>query len=75
MTWHFGKLRRTLAWGQKGWFMLVLEPEPIVCEVKWSFIAYVRKNYLKLFSQAFVSLMFLLSSGKLCSSRQAPVSN
>ncbi|XP_065565822.1 SCAN domain-containing protein 3-like [Artemia franciscana] len=39
MTLHFGKLRRTLAWGQKGWFLLVLEPEPIVGEVKWSFIA------------------------------------
>ena len=41
MTLHFGKLRRTLAWGQKGWFLLVLEPEPIVCEVKRSCIAYV----------------------------------
>ena len=55
MTLHFGKLRRALAWGQKGWFLLVLEPEPIVCEVTWSFIAYVRENYLKLCSEAFVS--------------------
>ena len=72
MTLHFGKLRRTLAWGQQGWSLLVLEPEPIVCEVKWSFIAYVRENYLKLCSQAFVhQTMFLLSNGKLRSSRQA----
>ena len=55
MTLHFGKLRRTLAWGQKGWLLLVLEPEPIVCEVKRSCIAYVREDYLKLCSQAFVS--------------------
>ena len=55
MTLHFGKLRRTLAWCQKGWFLLVLEPEPIVCEVKRSCIAYVREDYLKLCSQAFVS--------------------
>ena len=41
--------------GQKGWFLLVLEPEPIVCEMTWSLIAYVRDNYLKLCSQAFVS--------------------
>ena len=55
MTLHFGKLRRTLAWAQKGWCLLVLEQEPIVCEVKWSFIAHVRENYLKLCCQAFVS--------------------
>ena len=55
MTLHFGKLRRTLAWGQKGWFLLVHEPEPMVCEVKWSYIAYVREECLKLCSQAFVS--------------------
>ena len=34
MTLHFGKLLKTLAWGQKGWFLLVHEPEPMVCEVK-----------------------------------------
>ena len=55
MTLHFGKLRRTLAWGQKEWFLLVHEPEPVVCEVKWSYIAFVREEYLKLFSQAFGS--------------------
>ena len=55
MTLHFGKLRRTLASSQKGGFLFVLEPEPIVCEVTWSFIAYVRENYLRLCSQAFVS--------------------
>ena len=55
MTLHFGKLRRTLAWGQERGFLLVLDPEPIVCEVTWSFIAYVRENYLKLCIQAFVS--------------------
>ena len=55
MTLHFGKLRRTLAWGQKGWFLLVHEPEPMVCEVKWSYVAYVREEYLKLCSQVFVS--------------------
>ena len=42
-TLHFGKLRRTLAWDQKEWFLFVLEPEPILCEVKWSFIAYARE--------------------------------
>jgi len=51
---HFGKLRRTLAWGQKQWFSLVHEPETKVCEVKWSYIAYVREEYLKLCSKAFV---------------------
>ena len=55
MTLHFGKLHRTLAWGQNGWFLLVHEPEPMVCEVKWSYIVYVREEYLKLCSQAFVS--------------------
>ena len=30
MTLHFGKLHRTLAWGQKGWLLLVHEPEPMV---------------------------------------------
>ena len=55
MALHFGKLRRTLAWGQKGRFLLVPEPEPIVCKVKWSFIACVRDNNLKLCSQAFAS--------------------
>ena len=55
MALHFEKLRRTLAWGQKGWFLLVHEPEPMVSEVKWSYIAYVREEYLKLCSQAFVS--------------------
>ena len=55
MTLHFGKLRRTLAWSQKGWFLLVHEPEPMECEVKWSCIAYVREEYLKLGSQAFGS--------------------
>ena len=54
-TLYFGKLRRTLAWGQKEWFLLVYEPEPMVCEVKWSYIAYVREEYLKLCIQAFVS--------------------
>ena len=42
MTVHFGELCRTLAWGQKAWFLLVHEPEPMVCKVKWSYIAYVR---------------------------------
>ena len=55
VTLHFGKLRKTLAWGQKGWFMLVHEPDPMVCKVKWSYIAYVREKYLKLCSQDFVS--------------------
>ena len=55
VTLHFGKLRRTLAVGQKGWFLLVHEPEPMVCEVKWSYIAYVREEYLKLCSKAFLS--------------------
>ena len=55
MTLHFGKLRRALAWGQKGSFSLVLEPEPMVCEVTWNFIAYMNENYPKLCSQAFVS--------------------
>ena len=69
-TLHFGNLRRTLSWGQKGRFLLVHEPEPMVCEVKWSYMSYVREEYLKLCSQAFVSLtMFLLSS--LRSRRQA----
>ena len=52
---QFGKLRRTLAWGQNGWFLLVHEPEPMVCEVKWGYVANVREEYLKLCSQAFVS--------------------
>ena len=43
MTLHFGKLCRTLAWGRKGWFLLVHEQEPMVCEVKWSYVAYVRE--------------------------------
>ena len=51
----FGNLRRTPAWGHKGWFLLVHEPEPMVCEVKWSYIDYVREECLKLCSQAFVS--------------------
>ena len=55
MTIHFEKIRRALAWGQKRWFLLVLESESIDGEVKWSFIAYVRENYFKLCSQTFVS--------------------
>ena len=55
MALHFGKFRRTVAWAQKGWFLLVHEPETMVCEVKWSYIAYVREEYLKECSQAFVS--------------------
>ena len=72
MTLHFGNLRRALAWGQKERFLLVLEPEPIVYEVTCSFIASVRESYLKLYSEiSFHQTMFLLSSGKLRSSRQA----
>ena len=55
MALHFEKLRRTLARGQKGWFLLVHESEPMVCEVKWSYVASVREEYLKLCSLAFVS--------------------
>ena len=69
MTLHFENLRRTLAWGQKGSILLVLDPEPIVCEVKWH-IAYVRENYLKVIKLSFHQIMFLLSSGKLRSSSQ-----
>ena len=72
MTLHFGKLRRTLAWGLKGWFLLVHEPEPMVCEMKWSSIAYVREEYLKLCSQTFVSSNHVSAfEWKLRSSRQA----
>ena len=55
MALHFGKLCGTLAWGQKGWFLLVHKPEPMVCKVKWSYVSYVREEYLELCSQAFVS--------------------
>ena len=79
MTLHFGKLRRTVAWGQKGWFLLVHEPEPMVFEVKWSYIAYVREEYLKLCSQAFVSSnhvsAFEWKAPFEQASRQAPLSN
>ena len=40
---------------KKDGFLLVHEPEPMVCEVKWSYVAYVREEYLKLCRQAFVS--------------------
>ena len=55
MTLHFGKLLRAVAWGKKGWFLLVDELEPTVWEVKLSCIAYVRESYLKLFTTSFVS--------------------
>ena len=72
MALYFGKLRRTFAWSQKGWFLLVHEPEPIVCEVKWSYVAYVREEYGSCAAKlSFHETMFLLSSGKLRSSRQA----
>ena len=79
ITLHFGKLRRTLAWGKKGWFLLVLETEPIGCEVKRSFIAHVREEYLKLCSQAFVSSnhvsAFEWEALFKQAGRQAPLSN
>ena len=72
MTLHFGKLRRTLAWGKKGWFLLVHGPKPMVCKVKWSYIAYVREDYPKLCSQYFVSSNHVSAfDRKLRSSRQA----
>ena len=44
MTLYFGKLRKTLAWGYRGWFLLVREPEPMVCKVKWSDISLCQKG-------------------------------
>ena len=56
-TWHYilESSAELLPGAKKDGFLLVHEPEPMVCEVKWSYIAYVREEYLKLCSQAFVS--------------------
>jgi len=79
MALDVGKLRRTLAWGRKRWFLLVHEPEPMVCNVKWSYVAYVREEYLKLCSRAFVSSnhvsAFEWKAPFKQASRQTPLSN
>ena len=55
MTFILESFVELLPGAKKDGFCLSLSQEPIVCEVTWSFIAYVRENYLKLCSQAFVS--------------------